>query len=143
MTRKVFLEAIIALLISLFVYTAMSKILDVTTFSEQMHNQPLPRWLTDHLIWTIPSIELIISGLLFVKSFRGYGLLLSFIMLMIFTVYVALVYFNSFHRIPCSCGGVFKSMSWGTHLVFNLGFTLLALMGIHLERMEFQQFQKT
>lgn len=143
MTRKMSLEAITALLLLLFVYASMSKILDITTFSDQMRNQPLPRWLSDSLIWTIPSIEVVISGLLLIRSLRIYGLLFSFLLLMIFTVYVAMVYFNSFGRIPCSCAGVFENMTWGTHLVFNLAFTLLALTGIYLERMTFLQFRKT
>lgn len=142
MIRKIPLEAITALLVTLFVYTAVSKILDAGTFSEQMHNQPLPRWLTGSLVWIVPSIELIIAGLLLIRPLRIYGLLLSFFLLLIFTVYVSLVISHSFEWIPCSCGGVLKSMSWETHLVFNIGFTLLALTGTCLERTQFFQFQK-
>jgi len=34
-----------------------------------------------------------------------------------------------FDRIPCSCGGIIAKLSWGQHLVFNLIFLGLALIG--------------
>lgn len=142
MIRKLSLEAITALLVALFVYTAVSKMLDLATFSEQMHNQPLPGWLTESLIWAIPSLELAISGLLIIRPFRLYGLLLAFVLLSMFTVYVGLVYFHSFHRIPCSCGGVFEDMSWGAHLIFNIAFTSITLAGLYLERLKFLEFKR-
>lgn len=143
MIRKVFLESITALLVVLFVYTALSKLLDVQTFSEQMRNQPLPLWIADILVWAIPSMELVISVLLLISSMRIYGLLSSLLLLLAFTIYVGMVYLNFFERVPCSCGGFFRTMSWETHLVFNLGLTLLAITGIYLEQMKPLQFQET
>lgn len=134
MTRSVFLEAISALIVALFVYTALSKLLDPITFMGQMHNQPLPRWLTDILIWFIPSSELIAAALLLIRPLRRYGLLLSSFLLLVFTMYVGLVYLHFFDRTPCSCGGVFRHMSWGEHLTFNFIFTVLAFIGVCLQR---------
>jgi len=37
-------------------------------------------------------------------------------------------------ELPCSCGGVLQEMSWQQHLVFNIVFTLLALLAAILER---------
>src|SRR5690606_18433211 len=81
--------------------------------------------------------------LLLIRPIRIYGLLFSLLLLLVFTIYVGMVYLNFFERVPCSCGGVFKSMSWEAHLFFNLGFTLLALAGINLEQMRPLQIQKT
>jgi phage shock protein PspC (stress-responsive transcriptional regulator) len=36
-------------------------------------------------------------------------------------------------RLPCSCGGVLQQLSWKQHLIFNLFFLLLAVVGIVLE----------
>ncbi len=36
-------------------------------------------------------------------------------------------------HLPCSCGGVLQGLSWGQHLLFNLLFLLLAVMGTLLE----------
>lgn len=67
MIRKFPVEVIIVLLIILFVYTSISKILDGDIFAKQMLNQPLPRWLSKTLVWTVPSSELIASSLLMIN----------------------------------------------------------------------------
>jgi hypothetical protein len=54
-----------------------------------------------------------------------------------FTGYViAVVSFSK--ELPCSCGGVLQEMSWGQHIVFNIVFTLLALVAALLERKQRQ-----
>ncbi|MDQ2656909.1 MAG: hypothetical protein M3Y60_05770, partial [Bacteroidota bacterium] len=35
-------------------------------------------------------------------------------------------------ELPCSCGGVLNSLGWKAHLVFNIVFTLLSIVGIML-----------
>lgn len=134
MLRKLPVEAIIALLVALFVYTALDKILDPRAFTGQMYNQPLPRPLATLLVWAVPSVELSAVVLLSIRRFRDYGLWLSSGLLLVFTIYVGMVYFNSFDRVPCSCAGAFKNMSWGSHLVFNAALTLVAFTGVYLER---------
>lgn len=52
------------LLIMLFVYTAISKLLDYETFKGQLLSQPLPYFLSSQLVWAIPGIELLTAGLL-------------------------------------------------------------------------------
>ena len=134
MNRRIVIEPIAALLIVLFVYTASSKLLDWKTFRGQMHNQPLPRSFTDILIWAIPILEIIASVLLAIKSGRLYGLYLSFLLMLTFTLYVAIIVVGVFSRIPCSCGGVFRNMSWHSHLILNVGLSFLALLGLIAER---------
>jgi putative oxidoreductase len=134
MLRRIPVEVITVPLIFLFVYTAISKMADATTFSKQLHNQPLPVWLTDNLFWVIPTAELITSCLLAIGITRFYGLILSAMLMLIFTSYVALILFGFYHRVPCSCGGVIASLSWTGHLFFNTFFLLLSLFGIYHER---------
>ena len=141
MLRKIPVDAIIALLVALFVYTALGKILDPQTFTGQMYNQPLPRPIASLLAWTVPSAELSAVVLLSIRRFRNYGLWLSCALLLAFTLYVGLVYFNSFDRMPCSCAGAFKNMSWGGHLVFNVALTLTAFTGLYLERQQHHHHQ--
>jgi hypothetical protein len=50
-----------------------------------------------------------------------------------FTLYIG--YMVSFaEKLPCSCGGVISKMTWNQHLVFNIFFTLLSLLGVILEK---------
>lgn len=134
MIRKIPVELITALLVILFTYTALSKILDVDTFRKQMLNQPLPETLRQNLVWLVPLFEITTSIFLIIKPLRFYGFVLAFLLMLAFTLYVSLILGNAFAYIPCSCGGVLSAMSWQTHLIFNIFFTLIAFTGFLIER---------
>jgi putative oxidoreductase len=130
MKKSTLLQVIFALLILLFVYTAVSKLLDFNQFKEQMYNQTVPHEVATVLIWSIPEIELFTAVLLLFESTKRYGLYLSVTLMVLFTGYIALVLLNYFGRVPCSCGGVIKALGWKMHLAFNLFFLLLSILGI-------------
>lgn len=130
MKRFYFFDIIIFLLILLFVYTAMSKLFDFEQFKGQMYNQALPHALATVLIWTLPGIEIIAALLLLFEQTRLAGLYLSTVLMILFTGYIALVLLGYYGRVPCSCGGVIKSLGWKNHLFFNLFFLLLSILGI-------------
>lgn len=132
MRRINIIDIISFLLILLFVYTAMSKLLDFEQFKTQMFNQALPREVTTTLIWTLPGFELLTALMLLFERTRLLGYYMSAILLCLFTAYIALVLLHSFSHIPCSCGGVIKSLDWKMHLVFNLFFLLLSILGIFI-----------
>lgn len=139
MKNKVIVELIVALLVSLFVYASVSKLLTYEDFRAAMLNQPVPLWSAVILSWLLPAVELITVGLLMNYRTRLIGLSVSVLLMSIFTGYVGLVLAGSFGRIPCSCGGILKNMGWHVHLVFNLFFLLLAIVGIVLFRKKRRQ----
>jgi len=114
----------------LFLYTALSKLLDIKGFQEQMHAQMLPHWAADLLVRVLPPVELLAAGLLFFYKTRLAGFCLAGLLLVFFTGYVSLVLLRVFGSVPCSCGGVLKSMGWYMHQYFNLAFLMLSLFGI-------------
>jgi len=123
------IEIISALLIILFVYAATSKFLDFQKFQVQIGQSPLLTAFAKWVAWLIPTIEIIISLLLAFSKTRLLALYASFGLMVMFTGYIiAITRFSD--NIPCSCGGVLQNMSWNQHLVFNLGFVLLALVAI-------------
>lgn len=128
--REVGLQIMAAVLVLLFVYTAVSKLLDLSTFRQQMMNQSLPDSLKESLVWMLPVIELITAVLLIWKKLRTMGFVLSFGLMLVFTGYVALVLFGFYDRVPCSCGGVLQGLGWEEHLVFNVVFLVLAGVGL-------------
>jgi hypothetical protein len=97
-----------------------------------MLNQVFPIWMADVLYWLIPTIEVGLCVLLVITKTRLMGLYGSLILMSSFTLYIAIVMTGVFGRVPCSCGGIFRNMSHGTHLLFNLFFVVLALLGIGL-----------
>lgn len=124
----------IFLLALLWIYAAASKLVDWEHFKWEMHNQVLPDFLRDSLVFALPAAELATAILLFFERTTALGLWISFCLLTIFTVYIALVVGHAFSYVPCSCGGILTNMGWGAHLLFNLAFTALALTTIIIDR---------
>ncbi|MHB1178642.1 MAG: MauE/DoxX family redox-associated membrane protein [Daejeonella sp.] len=118
------------LLIILWVYASLSKLIDYEHSRGEMLNQVFSKQLAAVLVWLIPIIELLVSCLLISIKTRLLGLYASILLLVIFTVYIGLVMTNIFGRIPCSCGGFISKMTWGEHLLFNLFFLVLTLAGV-------------
>ena len=133
MNAKFISKLISYLLIFLWVYAAMSKLLNFEQSRMQMMNQVFPVSINRILLWAVPFTELLIAGFLLFSISRKAGLVLSAILLFLFSGYVLLVMLNVFGRIPCSCGGIIAKLSWGQHLVFNLVFLSLAILGLGIE----------
>lgn len=129
-------ELIIYLLALLFLYTAFSKLVDMRHFVRAIHNQPFPRSVDPILIIGVPVIEIIAGIALLRMKSRTFGLYLSMILMLAFSIYVGLAVFHVFKRVPCGCAGVFQAMSWPTHLIFNLVFLGMAIVGLIIESKE-------
>src|SRR6478672_10059791 len=119
MKRIVTTEFISSLVIFLFGYTAISKLLSIDRFEAVLEQSPLISSGAALLAWQIPLAELVIVLLLIFSSTRKMGLWASAILLSFFTVYLFYMVLFSPH-LPCSCGGVISSMSWPVHIGFNV-----------------------
>lgn len=129
MKKNTIVEIISALLVFLFIYAALSKLLDFGKFNYQLHQSPFITNISWFVVWAIPAGEILIAVLLIIKRTRLAGLYLSFFLMLLFTGYIYIMLKYSSY-LPCSCGGVLSSMSWKQHFVFNLAFTGLSLSGI-------------
>ena len=113
----------------LFVYAAVSKLLDFENFQVQLGQSPLLSSYASYVSWMVPTLELLIAFVLFIPKLRHYGLHACLSLMSMFTAYIYIVlHYSSF--VPCSCGGILEKMSWNVHLVFNLFFVGLAVLGI-------------
>lgn len=120
-------------LIFLFVYTAASKIAGHNQFEYTLGDIPLIGKFKGLLAWFIPAIELAISILLVIPGTKRIGLLLSGILLVVFTVFIGAMLLSK-EKLPCSCGGVVQQLSWQQHLVFNIFFILLAFTAFQFSK---------
>jgi len=138
MKRIVTTEFISSLLVFLFGYTAISKLLSINLFEAVLEQSPLISSGAAMLAWQIPLVELFIVLLLIFSATRKMGLWVSAILLSFFTVYLCyMVMFTP--QLPCSCGGVISSMSWKGHVLFNLffiGVTVVGIRGLRFERIK-------
>lgn len=123
---------LISILILLWVYAAFSKLMEFETFKKQLYNQTFSSPLPEILVWLIPVIEIITAILLAFSKTRLTGLLFSVLLMGIFTTYTLLVLTGYYDRVPCSCGGVLKEMSWRSHFWFNTIFLNLGILGTFL-----------
>jgi hypothetical protein len=124
------------LLILLFVYASIVKLASTETFiSELMQSPLLPQSLIFIIAVAVPSFELIIALLLFFEKTRSLGFLLSFFIMLLFTLYMVLIFsnFSNLDNIPCSCGGILGSMSYPVHIMFNTVFCIISAVGMYIE----------
>ena len=133
-TINTILTGIVFMLILLWVYTATSKLADLSDFRGQLANQSFGTSTAAFLFWFIPISELLAAFLLLFTKTRFAGLIVSFILMSLFTGYIALVILGFYQRVPCSCGGVLKSLGWHAHFWFNLFFLAISGWGTFLER---------
>jgi hypothetical protein len=129
MSRNIMPNIISFLFITLFVYAALSKLLDYWTFRAQLGQSPLLTAFAGIAAWIVPSIELLISVLLLTRRWRLIGLYGSFCLMIIFSEYIISIQTFSDY-IPCACGGILQKMSWSQHLTFNLCFVVISLAAI-------------
>jgi hypothetical protein len=130
--KKVIIEIISVLLILLFVYAAVSKLLDYSTFKVQLGKSPFISSFSSLISWMLPTIEIIVGILLSMERTRALGLFASLFLLSMFTSYIYIILHYSYY-IPCSCGGILEKMGWSTHFWFNLSFIAITITGLFLE----------
>lgn len=118
--------------IFLFVYAAVSKLLDVSLFTDQLRQSPFLFRFAREVAWGIPVVELLVVGILLTHHVKT-GLVLSTGLMGLFTLYIiGVLYFSPF--VPCSCGGLLSQLGWEEHLVFNLVFVVLGGVGVYYSR---------
>jgi putative oxidoreductase len=122
------------LLVLLWVYTAASKLSNLSEFGRQLSKQSFNHPLQVILLWFIPLSEVLAAILLIFSKTRAIGLLLSLLLMTVFTGYVGLALVGLYEKRPCSCGGVISAMTWNQHFLFNLFFLALAVIGVWSER---------
>ncbi|WP_257658757.1 MauE/DoxX family redox-associated membrane protein [Parapedobacter lycopersici] len=131
--RRVALEVIVFLCVLLFVYAAVSKLMIYEYTTAQLKLAPLTAPIAGFVAWAVPACELLIATMLCFSRWRQAGLYAFLGLMALFTIYIVQTLFFS-ERLPCSCGGVIGLLSWSEHLLFNIGFMLLAVAGILLQR---------
>lgn len=134
--EKLYHICIIMLLI-LWIPTLTEKVLNFNRFKSDMLSQPFDDNLAPWVFYSIPLLEGGVILLLIKPAYQRLGLILSSILLLIFTVYVSSAILGMWERIPCGCGLIISGMSWHQHFFFNVCFLLISILGLYLH-----QYQK-
>jgi putative oxidoreductase len=130
-SKKSISETLTALLVFLFLYTGLSKFFEHQTFNAVLKSSPLLGSMAGFISYALPGFEILVTALLIIPKTRMYGLWASLVLLTGFTLY--LIYMINFTpKLPCSCGGVIKNMTWRQHILFNVSFIVLNSITIWL-----------
>jgi len=127
--KSLIVEIVSCLCILLFVYAATSKLLDFQKFSDQIGQSPILTAFKNWVVIGIPVLEYVISLLLLFRTSRLIALYASFGLMVIFSTYIYVITRFS-EYVPCSCGGILEKMNWDQHLIFNIAFLLIVIVGI-------------
>lgn len=125
------IEAITAVLLLLWIYTGLNKLIHYDKFSFEVGRSPFLQHLPPFAAAAIPVSELVIAALLIAKRSRLTGLYASLFLMTLFTGYVY-VMLHYAYDLPCSCGGIIELLTWEQHLVVNFMLTLLTAVAIIL-----------
>ena len=131
--RSAAIEAVSYLFVLLFVYAAVSKLHEFSSFRAQLGQSPLISAYTGFVSVFIPAAEILTALFLVIPGLRIYGLAASLLLMTLFTAYIVII-LNFSSYIPCSCGGILEKMGWEQHLAFNIFFLLLAVLAIVLSQ---------
>ena len=135
------IDFIVFILILLFAYSSLSKVIEYDVFQGALSKSSILKPMASALSIAIPVSEIITCLLLATPRFFKAGLHASLLLMSIFTAYV--IYILTFSkRLPCSCGGVIQKMTWHQHLYFNLAFLLISFTGVLLARQPDLDYRK-
>ncbi|MGN7785798.1 MauE/DoxX family redox-associated membrane protein [Niabella sp. 22666] len=132
---NVLIQIATVVLIALFLYTASDKLSDLKLFARIINESAILKGYGSLLSKVVPACELLIVLLLFIPATRKPGLLFSFVLLLIFTLYIVAMLVSG-SRLPCNCGGIISSLTWTQHIVVNLLFMILSLLAFWKHRQQ-------
>jgi len=122
---------IIALLLLLFIYTSISKLAEGKLFISEIKQSPFLSPFANALYWLVPLIEIIVSMMLILKSWRMIGLISATGLLTAFTFYLITIS-NSEYYLPCGCGGILENLPIESHIAINIFYIIISLIGQYL-----------
>ncbi|TMI89600.1 MAG: hypothetical protein E6H08_16230 [Bacteroidetes bacterium] len=140
--NNTFIEIISVLFIFLFTYTSLTKLMNTAGFIAALKRSPMLANSAAIIAWTIILAELIVVLLLLYSPLRAIGFITSFILMLSFTVYIGYMIATA-SSLPCSCGGILQELSWKNHFLLNIGLTILAALGLYLQRKKLNTKQPT
>lgn len=125
--------AICLICLALFATSAYEKLIDQERFTAGLSKVKFIGAYAAFIALAVPIVEIIISLLLIVPATQKLGLYAFAVLMSIFTLYIASMLVWA-EKLPCNCNLIVEKLSFSEHLFFNIGFILMALLGIYLKR---------
>ncbi len=120
------------ILLSLWIPASIDKFINFEVFKNGLILQPFNDSFAEVLAYILPGLEALTALLLLLESLRRYGMILSLILMAVFTGYIGTALAGAWQELPCGCGSVISGLSWKQHFFFNLFFLLISGYGVYL-----------
>ncbi|WP_343564069.1 MauE/DoxX family redox-associated membrane protein [Sphingobacterium sp.] len=119
-----------------WLYAGLDKIWQLAAFRIALQQQPVIGFLAPILFWLLPVIEIGTGVLLAlpVGRLQRWGWRSCTLLILVFTIYIGLGVLDVYAQKPCMCTSFLSQISWGTHLLINVGLLALSLIGLLLHR---------
>jgi hypothetical protein len=118
-----------SVLIFIFFYSGLQKLIDFENFFSNISKSPIiPSNLSKLIAYFIIYFELVIVFFLLTNKYKQIGFLMSFFLLILFEGYIILMILYSPY-LPCSCGGFIEQLSWTQHIYFNVFLIACSITG--------------
>ncbi|MGJ1271004.1 MauE/DoxX family redox-associated membrane protein [Sphingobacterium siyangense] len=123
-------------MILFWLYVGMDKIWIHDAFELSLVHQPLIGAFAPVLSWLMPLLEISLAVLLFMplKKLEYLGWSVSLLLILIFSIYIALGVFGILKNAPCMCSSFLTNVNRITHLWINALLFILTLAGLFLSR---------
>jgi len=123
-------------MILFWLYVGMDKIWIHDAFELSLVHQPLIGSFAPVLSWLMPLLEISLAVLLFMplKKLEYLGWSVSLLLILIFSIYIALGVFGILKNAPCMCSSFLTNVNRITHLWINALLFILTLAGLFLSR---------
>lgn len=126
-------HVLVSMFVGLFTYAGCSKLLNLATFENSLHNLEHVANYASLLKWLVPLLEISIAFLIVLPSVRKTGLIISVVYLALLTALLS--YLIAFaYNLPCTCMGLFKSLRWNQQLALNIFLLSTCAFSIRLNR---------
>lgn len=117
----------------LFATSAYDKIVDHDRFMTGLSKVSYIGEYAFFISWTVPIAEIITSlFLLYPRTYR-WGLIGFIGLMVVFTIYIGSMLLWA-EKLPCHCNLIIEKLSFTGHLAFNIGFIIIALIGLWLSK---------
>lgn len=120
------------ILLALWIPVSIDKFINFRIFKNGLILQPFNDSFAQVLAYILPGLEALTALLLLLESLRRYGMILSLILMAVFTGYIGTALAGAWQELPCGCGSVINGLSWKQHFFFNLFFLLISGYGVYL-----------
>ncbi|MFC3355525.1 MauE/DoxX family redox-associated membrane protein [Sphingobacterium zeae] len=121
-------------MILFWLYVGMDKIWIHDAFELSLVHQPIIGAFAPVLSWLMPLLEISLAVLLFMpsKKLEYLGWSLSLLLILIFSIYIALGVFGVLKDAPCMCSSFLTNVNRITHLWINALLFMLSLAGFFI-----------